>query len=429
VHRLGPAALPRVHACDLDPAALDACARALDALLGPGEARAVARWRQSHAHAVDFLRDPLPFEAVDVVVGNPPYGIVDDPALRRSFPELHGEIDLYACFLLKACASVRAGGSVALLVPDSWMTNTRAEGLRRGLLDRLGLARLVDFGKPFASARDTRVHAVMLHAEAPACAVESMRGGRLEPMAPMTREQLRAGVERGWFPYRTVAEARAVERLERGASPLGDRFDVIYGLRTGGNARHVAVGPGAVPLVGGADLDAYDRGPATRHLRDPEAFAGLVRKQLGREKLGIQRIRSNSQASWRRWLEAASVGSAEVGLDSLTLVAARGDTRGAQLEGLLGVLNSSVLNRWYKLTYTDVNVKPAYVARLPVPPLEAPLADAVRLRVARPGDLAAERRVDRLVARAYDLDEESLDVLERGYWGDELARRPLPGLA
>jgi hypothetical protein len=125
-------------------------------------------------------------------------------------------------------------------------------------------------------------------------------------------------------------------------------------------------------------------------------------------------------------VEAALVGPDEVGLDSMTVLVPLqpGAVCGDALYALMGVLNSSLLNRFYKLAYTDVNVKPAYLRTLPVPRLSPGLASAVRRRLERPGDFHLERAIDRFVADAYALSETEIDVLERGYWGDR--EEPLP---
>lgn len=426
VRRIGPSLLDRLSVCDVDADALDACAFALEAELGPEHRARIEQWRRTRAHVVDFLRDPWPGPAPALIVGNPPYRLATDDTLASRFPVLRGEIDLYACFLVRALEVVASQGTVALLVPDSWLTNTRDEGLRTHLLGH-GLARLVDFGKPFASAPDTRVHAVVLEGGTEKVAVESVRGGALAPMATARHETLRDRVGRGWCPYRTDAEERACAAIER-APRLSERFDVIYGLRTGNNAKHVSSGPGATPLVGGADLDAFDRVPSSKHLVTPEAFARALANQRGRWKIGIQRIRTNSRLPWRRWLEGALLSQGEIGLDSLTLVAPR--ERDAEpsdaLLCALGAINSSVLNRWYRLSFTDVNVKPAYIVDLPMPDADPVLAALVRRRLMEPGNLILERAIDRLVAVAFGLDDEALQTLERDFWEAELAVRPMP---
>src|SRR5713226_6802583 len=139
---------------DLHADALRA-ARAALALLG---ARAELR-------RADSLRARLP--PADLLVGNPPYGHVADAAERafllNRLPALRGgEIVRYAAFLLRSLSLLRPGGTAALLVPDTWMTNARSGPLREAVLDAADLAAVCDLGKPFAAAKDTRVQAVVL---------------------------------------------------------------------------------------------------------------------------------------------------------------------------------------------------------------------------------------------------------------------------
>lgn len=426
VRRLGASVLDRLQACDLDPQALEAAALALTVELGPDESERIDRWRRTRTFALDFLRGPWPGIPPRLIVGNPPYGRV-----AGELPESQrGERDVYAAFVRRSLEVVAPGGTVALLVPDTWLTNRDAEGFRHHLVDASGVERVVDFGKPFASARDTRVHALVLRRDANECLVESERDDRLEPMAPVSRDTLRESAGRGWFLYRTSAEARVCAAMERRSEPLSARFEVIYGLRTGDNARWLSDTHGPVAAVGGLNIEAYDRRGTPRRLVDPAAFAGSLTRQQGRWKVGIQRIRTNSRTSWRRWVEAAPLTPDEIGLDSLTLLAER-DASGELSDavcGLLGVLNSSVLNRWYRLHFTDVNVKPVYLTELPIPPLTSEFASLVRRRLASPGDVRLERGIDRLVADAYGLDDAALAVLEEAFWQSELALRPMPSL-
>lgn len=426
--RLGPECLTRLSTCDIDESALDACALALETTF-PKHREQVRVWRQTRAFACDFIRDPWPGKTPALIIGNPPYRITGASDLPALFPHLRGEIDLYACFLSRAVERVKPKGTVALLVPDTWLTNRRSESLRTLLADA-GVSRVVDYGKPFLAARDTRVHAVIVRSGSEDCAVESLRDDVLRPMQSTPRQELKEAVSRGWFLYRTTAEGRACRALEARGEAMSRRFDVIYGLRTGDNATHVQPGAGAVPLVGGADIEAFDRRASTKHLTDPSKFERNVAVQRGRAKLGIQRIRTNSRIPWRRWIEAAPLAANEVGLDSLTLLASKSPSPELDDEtcALLGVLSSSLLNRWYRLSFTDVNVKPAYMRDVPIPPPSPQLSALVRQRLKRPGDLLLERHIDRLVAQAWGLDERDVQALETGFWGDELRSRPLPSL-
>jgi len=411
---------------DLHAEALRA-ARAALALAGTG-----ASLRRS-----DSLRTALP--PADLVVGNPPYGHVADPAgrafLLRRLPALRGgEIDRYAAFLLRSLELVRPGGTAALLVPDTWMTNARSGPLREAVLDAAELAAVCDLGKPFAAAKDTRVQAVVLVRRS--AALRAPRAARVlrgrERLADAPEVELRAGARTGWQIYRSAAERRLCAAIEAGAAPISALCSVGYGLRTGDNARFVARRPplpGEVALVGGEDVVPFALRLRPKALRAPtEALRALAERQMGLPRVCVQRIRTNSSAPHARWLEAAPVPPDLVCLDSLSTLSC---DEGDRLWALLALLGSVALQRYHRLRTTDVNVKPAVLRDLPAPRClldpggAAALAQLARRRSAEaaavppdPGrapDL--ERAIDAAVYRLFGLGEAEVSEAERGFWG------------
>jgi hypothetical protein len=412
---------------------VDLHAEALRAARG---ALALARSGASLRRA-DSLRAALP--PADLVVGNPPYGHVAEPAgrawLLRRLPALRGgEIDRYAAFLLRSLELLRPGGTAALLVPDTWMTNARSGPLREAVLDAADVAAVCDLGKPFAAAKDTRVQAVVLvrrsAARRMARAARVLRGR--ERLADAPQGELRAGALRGWQIYRSAGERRLCAAIEAAATPLSALCVVGYGLRTGDNARFVARRPplpGEVALVGGEDVVPFALRLRPKALRAPSAaLRALADRQLGRPRLCVQRIRTNSSAPHARWLEAAPVPADLVCLDSLSTLSCEDADR---LWALLALLGSVALQRYHRLRTTDVNVKHAVLRDLPAPRglLEpggaAPLAELARRRSAeaaavRPDPARApdlERAIDAAVYRLFGLGEAEVAEAERGFWG------------
>ncbi len=400
----------------------------------------------------------------DLLVSNPPYGHLEDPAERAAIAELHpalrgGELDRYAAFLLRALQLVRPGGTAALLIPDSWMTNSRGAGLRAAVLDAAELAAVVDLGKPFAAAKDTRVQAVVLVRRAGSNRNErsSINAGRrsgaaVEALAPLEPQALRASVKVGWQPYRTAGERELCAAMDAASVPLGSVCVVGYGLRTGDNGRHVrrgALPEGGVPLLGGEDIVPFGLRYKPKHLPAESAalLARLVGRQLGSPRVAIQRIRTNSGQSFARWLEAALCPPERVCLDSITTLAWPGDEE--RLSALLGLVCSTAMNRYHRLRTTDVNVKPSLLKSLPLPRkllepggarLLAGLSRARAAEVAASVEEAApapalERSIDAAVYELFSLSKEQIDAAERGHWADRFAtERPrlealLPGVA
>jgi len=426
------AAAPGAELCGVDLHA--------EALRAARAALALARTGASLRRA-DSLRAALP--SADLVVGNPPYGHVADPAERafllRRLPALRGgEIDRYAAFLLRSLELLRPGGTAALLVPDTWMTNARSGPLREAVLDAADVAAVCDLGKPFAAAKDTRVQAVVLVRRTATRhrprAARVLRGR--ERLADAPQGELRAAVRCGWQIYRSAAERRLCAAIEAAAAPLSALCMVGYGVRTGDNARFVARRPplpGELGLVGGEDVVPFALRLRPKALHAPTAaLHALAGRQLGRPRVCVQRIRTNSSAPHARWLEAAPVPPELVCLDSLsTLWCEDGD----RLWALLGLLGSVALQRYHRLRTTDVNVKPAVLRELPAPRrlLEpggaATLAQLARRRSAQaaavpPDPVRApdlERAIDSAVYRLFGLEEADVAEAERGFWGPRFA--------
>jgi hypothetical protein len=196
--------------------------------------------------------------------------------------------------------------------------------------------------------------------------------------------------------------------------------EVGYGLRTGDNARFVArrePGRSGVPLCGGEDVVPYALQVRPKALIDPTpALLSLARRQLGKARVCVQRIRTNSTQPHARWLEAAPVPADVVCLDSLSTLACEPTL----LWALLAVVQSVPLQRWHRLRTTDVNVKPSALRELPVPrALLAPAAAGAlaALAQARASDPSLDRAVDARVYQLFGLSADLLAEAERGFWG------------
>jgi hypothetical protein len=242
--------------------------------------------------------------------------------------------------------------------------------------------------------------------------------------------------------YRSAAERRLCSAMEQNGLPLRELCQVGYGLRTGDNARFVARRAprvGEVGLVGGEDVIPFALRLRPKALRAPTPqLRALAQRQIGRERVCIQRIRTNSRAPHARWLEAAPVPPELVCLDSLSTLSCENADR---LWALLGVLCSVALQRYHRLRTTDVNVKPAVLRDLPVPRAlldggqTAALAALARQRAAEASAAAAhrltpplERAIDAAVYALFGLSEADVIEAERGFWGPRFAQE-FPRLA
>lgn len=142
LHRRGVApdeVLDRLAGVDVDPGAVAVCRWSLD--LWAAAAGAVSGG--GRLTCVDFLHAPvLPgVDAVDLVVGNPPFATPlraehrASPAqrYREARPHLGPYVDAAACFLDRAAELVADGGRLVLVLPQSLLSGRDAAGLRERL--------------------------------------------------------------------------------------------------------------------------------------------------------------------------------------------------------------------------------------------------------------------------------------------------------
>ncbi|WP_241773914.1 Eco57I restriction-modification methylase domain-containing protein [Micromonospora haikouensis] len=97
------------------------------------EAREVAT---AWVRQADYLLDPHVPEAVDFVVGNPPYVRLEDVpadrmlAYRAACPTMTGRSDLYVGFYERGLRCLAPGGVLAFICADRWMRNQYGRQLR-----------------------------------------------------------------------------------------------------------------------------------------------------------------------------------------------------------------------------------------------------------------------------------------------------------
>lgn len=277
----------------------------------------------ARAEPVDVdLVMPTPF---DVVVGNPPYRggrhsplPAADDLYRRSFAVAEYQLDPYALFLELALECLAPGGTLAMVVPNAWMSNLKAGRLRRLLVGEHGLQRIIELpAEVFGAGVETVV-------------VQATRGGRTPeavpvlgwaeppelPIPPPTRrgclipEPLKPEA-----PLPLPRDPRAIALLLRSRqwrTTLGDVAELTRGVNPYHKATHTPeqiaarvhhadhkVDDTYVPELKGRDLGAYrlwwsgrywiSYGPWLKEPRDPRFFEGprlLVRKVLGETLCG-----------------------------------------------------------------------------------------------------------------------------------------------
>ena len=371
------------------------------------------------------------FIGFNVLIGNPPYGVSinvkNNPEYSYQYHQvLSGELETYILFYFRGLNLLTSQGYLDYITPDSWLTNRSCQLFRNWLQKNFDLIDVYDFYKPFSDAKDTRCHSLLLSS----VPLKSISIKQVLPSDPTviyrnyeaTQNTIKQFGENEWRLYVTNPERHIIAKMEQSSLPLENYYYIKYGLRTGDNKKYISESPTQFPIIGGADISSlYGVKWNPKYLRTTEGLpAGYFDELVSADKIIIQYVRTNSLALNARWLECAYIQGNYVPLNSLSFVYKKDDEY--NLKFLIGILNSFLINRYYRWCYTDVNVKPAYLSKIPIPYAGAyqqqqiiDLVDEI-LKEKKENEHAntfiLQKEIELLVYQLYGLTEEEIKIVE-----------------
>ena len=379
---------------------------------------------------------------VDVVIGNPPYisndTIPDDQKARYQERYLTGKrFDLYQCFIECGIKLLGTGGNEALILPNTFLTGRSYEKLRTFLLDKTAIYQIVDL--PQDVFDNATVDNILFFISVPASADNKIAVNLLRERSLLSRVTLK-----DWDDSYTIEQSVVSEGEQRAIivaltpiirkifaklkteETLGCRFDVCDGLIPYKTAVEADVArytgfiekPGWGRLLRGKGIARFVvawQGEFVKygeHLwckRDERFFTS--------HKILLHSIRNKALP---RRLVAALDRDSYYNTDNLINVIQKSTT--PPLEFLLGLLNSKLINFWYRLNYPNVNINPNELRSVPLPAVNAAQVGQVVEIVAKvlahkKHDPKAdtkefESQVDSLVYEIYSIDKAEAKLVE-----------------
>ena len=394
------------------------------------------------SHASSFFSPSWMFGKVvkngfDIVIGNPPYGVsikkTDNPVYADQYKEiLKGEVESYILFYYKGLKVLSKNGFLCFITPDSWFTNKGAAPFRKYLTNNHSIKDVYDIYKPFEAAKDTRVHTVLIGVSQ---TVDEITVKQVHPQNAefvyrnysIPSKVITDFLDSEWRFYINKQERAIFSKMESKSQSLESLFNIKYGLRTGDNNKYVTEKETEHPSIAGGDIAAlYEIKWKPKYLKNiADLPSSYFKEHFTEKKIIVQRIRTNSLNLNARWLEAAYVEGNFIPNDSLTYMYDK--SVNTSLMYLLGILNSFLMNKYYRAYYTDVNVKPTYLAQLPIPnitskqqqPFISRVEKIISLKKNSQDTTSLEKETDVMVYKLYELTYDEVQLIDKDFWLSE----------
>ena len=313
-----------------------------------------------HKQGINIVSEPAGrYEPVnggfDVVIGNPPYVLLQNMETKEFFGYAAGsyrtakyKIDTYQLFMERAIHRLLAkDGRLGFITPNTFLKNIHAEPLRRLLLDDMKLDEIMLFNyNVFAQASvDT---CVLIATRSYAHAKSKFEALKVDkPFEPRTigfveQASFKANPKADFILDVSKADAELLERIRAGSLPLGDTCGAYFGIQAWNRKKHIAerkLNKDHVPVIDGADIESFGlRSHSLYVLFTPEGVkSGGNRAIHEQERICVRQVGHSPIAT--------VIPGGLFAMNSLYNVYLR-EPRSNDLYFVLGVMNSR-LNRYY----------------------------------------------------------------------------------
>lgn len=359
-----------------------------------------------------------------VIIGNPPYLKIEElpeaerEYFQKKYPRTYMKrYDAYGLFVDKSIELLRDGGTFGMIIPSTMLNNLTFTKLRKLILEQTNVTRIVNLGgkvfkgvnndtlillmkKETQSKQKTQVYDVPKY------------GGGLTKIQAIGKVDLKANSQPPAYSFelRVTDEAdKILTKMKKSSIPLGDICDYFQGLVTGGNEAYIVTSEqissenlerkACKPVLFGDDVARY-KPPKARYQviyltkgDDLEEFPKIKKRlepfketlakkrevKLGRQpwySLHWPRERTNFERerkiivqcirnlALKRRVVATLDTQKQYADHTLNVVYLKNQEY--ELEYVLGILNSKLVNYLFQRKYVDINIKGVYLEEIPI---------------------------------------------------------------
>jgi type I restriction-modification system DNA methylase subunit len=384
----------------------------------------------------------------DVVIGNPPYiNIEKIPKLDRTlFLQIYGEngkigqrYDVYQLFIMKGMVINATGGTLAYILPNTFLTGSSYIILRRRLCSRTSILGIVDL--PQNVFESAMVDNVLLFLRK-----ENVRQNQIQVAKLHTNSEISKIASKSWDDFFTIPQdnlneenefklnvhlnpvlQRLYEKIESSSIKLGDITESSQGIiiyTTEAEAQRnkytsSQAQKGWKKLLRGTNIGYYSTKWGGEYLHYGDWLCrSRDEKFFNQPKILLQAMRNKSL---KRRLVATYDKDFYYNAHNLANIISKPES-GYYLKFILAIFNSTLINHWYRNHFPNVNINPNDFREIPIritnakeQALFTTLVD--RILAAKAKDAEAdvsklEREIDELVYALYGLTQDEIKIVE-----------------
>lgn len=340
----------------------------------------------------------------DVIIGNPPYGAriieLDKLFLKEHYKSATGRYDSYFYFIEKSINLLKEGGLLGFIVPDTWLTNHQTENLRRMVLENCVLTSIVSLPQKVFHDANVDTCIIILRRESNRDARSKNKIGitilgkdaPLESLLDNNSGTQFSVIQKDWISDKRAlfnihqSSSSLVKRISIDCIRLGEISEMTRGINPyakseliekHGKERGTEIvekriwhsdkrkGPDYKKELVGSDIGRYSLdwksgqwvkyGPWLSRPRDSKFFTlpHLVVQRIRNPKL-LMRIVAT-------FIDPKEEYYNNSGLTNIIVT----DTN-YSMKYILAILNSKLINWYYRQFFRDVNIKPEDLRELPI---------------------------------------------------------------
>ncbi|MFP4025335.1 MAG: Eco57I restriction-modification methylase domain-containing protein [Thiohalospira sp.] len=362
----------------------------------------------------EVLNDDGDYIGFDIVIGNPPYGV--------SF-EKEGFLtsESYLLFYCLGIEIIKFHGFLTFITPESWTINNNSAFLRQRFVDNGMIYIIRDVYKVFQDAPDVWCNIPFF--------MKTVKKGITEIRRDFPYDQDFFQFKTNWERFKKLGNKRWFVNINDSFKEIFNKIDKLKpikefcninrGFSPTPNAKNLTKVPTDRQVIGGEDFGRYIKKIKNKYLVDSyKKSAESINEVLSKPFIAIQRIRTNSLDFESRWLICNLFEKGYVPIDSISYLTCESED---DLKYILGILNSKLLNKYYKFHYTDKNVKPIYLLEIGFKidreikkKIQSLVDEIITLKDYDNGadTTELEKEIDQLVYQLYGLTEEEIEIVE-----------------